>query len=499
MNTKTTVKWLTAANLLCVTVMFGIYVFYPHYSADDYNNYYCPKDIGGAHAYGSMRPTVGIACWLLARLGVNFVRDQVFFGIILLLSMAFLTTKLTLVFAGKMNKTQDIKSMILLNMGSFFLIGNAFISEYFWYTSAYIGWMIAFTGMTLSITYLVKEDNLAKNSVLSFIWLFIAVGSYQVVAIQYVAIVLFLVYIEQNRKINRTTFIKLIRSALILMAAMVCNMIISKPVGIMMGYPDTGSTRVGFDFHLISSILRDYIVKAQPMIWIDGMGTLPQASMLIAFVILLLACTVCSKDMALNFIWAAAVCFFVDGMIGAIQILQGMFYPTLRTYAPIFSIFTVLIWMNAYNEHCMNKVKIVFTTGILFLAVNFIEIQVNALDVIKTNTMDQECVRQIDARMQSYENSTGIQITKIGFVPDASRPSKYDDVISNHIIGDLGERAFATSWSDCNSIRYYTGRWLQRVNVPEPYASQLSSQNWATLQLDEQMIFDNDTVYVAVY
>ncbi len=499
MNAKAMARWLMAANLLCLTVMFGMYVFYPHYATDDYNNYYCSMELGGVHAYVSMRPIVGIVWWILAKLGINFVRDQVFFGILLLFSMAFLTTKLTLLVAEKMNKAQDLKNIVMLNMGSLFLTGNAFTSEYFWYASSYIAWMIAFTGVTLSLLYLAKEDHLVKNSVISLIWLFIAVGSYQVIAIQYAAIVLFIVYMKQNRKIDKAALLKLLRAALILMIAMACNMLIAKPIGIMLGHPDAGTTRVGFDFHLVFDILHNYIMKAQPAIWIDCMGTLPRASMLMVCLLLLVACTVCSKHAVLNFIWAMAVCFTVDGMIGAIQILQGWFYPTLRTYAPIFSIVTIFIWMNVYNEHCMKKNKIVLATGILFLAVNFIEIQVNAIDVIKTNTMDKECIRQIDASMQSYENRTGIQINKIGFIPDASRSFKYDVILSNHIIGDLGERAFVTSWSDCNSIRFYTGRELQRVDVPEPYASQLSSADWTAMQLDEQMIFDHDAVYIAVY
>lgn len=499
MSTKATAKWLTVANLLCITFIFGTYVFYPHYSADDYNNYFISNDIGGIHAYVSMRPTVGIVCWLLAKLGVNFVRDQVFFGILLLLSMAFLTTKLTLLAAEKMDKMQDVKSIILLNIGSLFLTGNAFTSEYFWYSSAYIGWLIAFTGVTISLTYLAKEEHLIRNSLLSFFWIFIAVGSYQVIAIQYAAIVLFIVYIEQDGKINSKTCGKLARAVLILVSAMGCSMLISRPVGIMLGHSDVGVTRVGFDVHLLLNILRDYIMKAQIAIWIDGMGTLPRACMLLVFLFLLAACTVCGKHPVLNFIWAMTVCFTVDGMIGAIQILQGWFYLTLRTYAPIFSIFTILIWMIVYNEHRMKKIKIVFAVTGLFLAVNVIEIQINALDVIKTNTVDKECIRQIDEKMRSYENSTGIPLTKIGFIADASMPLKHTALLSNHIIGDLGERAFVTSWSDCNSIRYYTGRWLQRVDVPEPYASQLSSQDWTTLQLDEQMIFDRDTVYLAVY
>ena len=84
MNAKAMARWLMAANLLCLTVMFGMYVFYPHYATDDYNNYYCSMELGGVHAYVSMRPIVGIVWWILAKLGINFVRDQVFFGILLL-------------------------------------------------------------------------------------------------------------------------------------------------------------------------------------------------------------------------------------------------------------------------------------------------------------------------------------------------------------------------------------------------------------------------------
>jgi len=498
MSTKETKKWIVVANLLCVVLMFGTYVFYPHYSADDYNNYYCMNYIGAAHSYLSMRPIVGIVCWVLAKLGMNFVRDQVFFGILLLLSIILLTTKLTFLISEKMN-IKDIKSIVLLNLGSLLLMGNAFTSEYFWYASAYVPWIISIIGLALSITYFSKEENLMKNSLFSFVWLFIAVGSYQIIAIQYVAIVLFIVYIEQNKKINKTTLIILSRAGLILIVAMVCNMIISKPIGIMLGYTGGGATRLNFDFNLVSSIVHDYIVKAQPAIWIECMGTLPQTSMLIVFVLLMAACTVCSKNTALNLIWATVICIVVEGMICMIQILQGGFWPTLRTYVPIFSIFSILIWMNVYDKQCIEKMKIIFIISIVFLILNYIEIQVNTIDVIKTNTIDKEYARQIDARIQSYEDSSGIQVTKIGFVSDAYRLSKYESVVTNYIVGDLCERAFATSWSDCNSIRYYTGRELERVDVPEPYASQFSSRDWTMMQLDEQLVFDNDAVYIAVY
>lgn len=399
---------LWVLNIFCLTIMFGLSIFYPHYSQDDYYMYYGQPFTGGLLAGKSMRPILGISYWLLSKINVNVVHSQFFFGVILLISFIFCTTKLTLLFADKMNAVNDAKKIMLINLASLFLFGNAFVSEWVYFAEAYIQWIIAILGLTMSITALAKRGKKKFYFIYSTVFLFLAVGSYQIVAVQFAVIALFMVYIEQGGRINKITLIKAAQAASIGILAVACNIIVSKPIGILLGYNDS-ATRMAIDFKMLGNILVDFI-KKQRIVWIDGMGTLPHWSMPIVC-ILLLANILLRQKKIQNLLWCIAIWLTAEGMLCAVEIMQGFCSLAARKSVPIFAVLSVLVWMNVYTQQNDFSIKshVVYSILSLFLLINFIEVQINALDVIKTNAIDKEIIMQINNKIQTYENNVCVK------------------------------------------------------------------------------------------
>ncbi len=60
-------------------------------------------------------------------------------------------------------------------------------------------------------------------------------------------------------------------------------------------------------------------------------------------------------------------------------------------------------------------------------------------------------------------------------------------------------RAFAQIWSQLAALNFYTNRNFEGIAVPEETAAGFAVQNWEKLDLDQQIIFDGDKVYICVY
>ena len=60
-------------------------------------------------------------------------------------------------------------------------------------------------------------------------------------------------------------------------------------------------------------------------------------------------------------------------------------------------------------------------------------------------------------------------------------------------------RAFAQIWSQLAALNFYSYLIFVGIAVPEETAAGFAVQNWEKLDLDQQIIFDGDKVYICVY
>lgn len=495
-------KKIFVFNLAFFFIVLGNTVYNIHYSTDDYNLYY-------EHGYPwwivtmSSRFVLATVYWILDILHVNVVETQFFFGILLMLAFAFVTTRLTILVAQKLKIDKEKHNLILLNIGTLFLFANAFLSEWLYFTAAYTQWIISVICMPFAIEYALKQDNKIKNSIFALFFLFCIAGSYQTMLIQYAIIVMFIIGFEQNGKIDKKGILELIRTGLLAILAIGFNVFIAKIVPYLIDNIE-GKLRINFDLADIKLITEQFI-KAQKSLWIDGLGSLPEGSMLVFFALLMLVILLKSitekRKILKEIFWGGLIISVAELMLLMIQIMQGFCWLPQRVCMPLFSLFSVAIWYIIFLFNNSQKGKYltaIVVISIAFLGINIWNIQVNMSDIEKMNALDQECINEIDRKIQHYEDTTGIIINKIGFTPDAEMTVRYYFMQTNNTVSDI-VRAFSRSWSDCTSICFYTGRNLTRVEVPEKIKRQFLEKNWDVLDLDEQLIFDNDTVYLAVY
>lgn len=117
-------------------------------------------------------------------------------------------------------------------------------------------------------------------------------------------------------------------------------------------------------------------------------------------------------------------------------------------------------------------------------------------DALISNACDRLWAEQVECRIEAYEQREGIQVTKIGFVPDQSMQWQWGDI---SYPWDVCLRAISIDWARPYFLSYYTGAGYSQVDVPDEVKAHFSSLDWDTINLEEQMIFDNEVCYICIF
>ena len=120
----------------------------------------------------------------------------------------------------------------------------------------------------------------------------------------------------------------------------------------------------------------------------------------------------------------------------------------------------------------------------------------NITEHIAANRVDENMGNTINKVIENYENSTGINVVKFGYIYDKS-PQQYANGIKH--IGSLTERKFACPWCIEQAMNFYCNRKFKIVNVDiDFYKKNIYKGDYEEF-LEEQLIFNGDTVYLVIY
>lgn len=466
-----------------------------HYSNDDYAFLYQQKECAKDIIAMSSRGFIGIVYYILSKIGINVTKYQKIIGCLMMLIFSICTSKITFI----INKRAEIESKfgkIMVNFGSVFLFGNVFVAEWLWYANAYLQWGFAVGLVTISIILVLN-----KHEVLSFICLFCAVGSYQLIVAYYIIIMLLLAVVDSKQEIHKKTIFNGLKICFLGAMSILANMIFAKIIIFL--FKLNATSRVTLEFGNIKQILKQYIFL-QKTVWIDGFGLLPKGSMALALIVFLCFIVYAVEKKKRLFVFGVILLIGcgIFALIGCVQVLQGYCYGAVRVFVPYFSIYSVMIWLFALNNNIknLNYKKVFSLIIVVFILINMSEMNKEALDIAKTNALDKTYIMNIEEKIQEYEEKYGEKIRKIGFCNDSSVTYKYVEELSNpNIGGEIGAKAFIQGWSDVYSIQYYTGRKLIKVEIPMNIKEKCSKYNWNRENLDHQLIFTGDTLYIIVY
>lgn len=186
-------------------------------------------------------------------------------------------------------------------------------------------------------------------------------------------------------------------------------------------------------------------------------------------------------------------------------ILQGSGWWSTRTTYPLASVIGALvvhIFINCRSLNVENKnVRVARDISVLMIGIllvgQFFSFNKIYIDKYKLNALDEYRYNYVGQAITEYQESTGIEVTKVSFYNDAARTyPAYPHLYYGQ--GDLIVSAFYTDWSNITALNFYLGSNYARAEPSKQYAEYYASKDWHQLSKD-QLIFDGDTLHLCVY
>lgn len=147
------------------------------------------------------------------------------------------------------------------------------------------------------------------------------------------------------------------------------------------------------------------------------------------------------------------------------------------------------------KEKLQNTIMIIFIVGyFIFNTMNFIR---NSNEHIIANKVDQNMGTSINALLKNYEEKSGNTVTKFAYRYDFE-PNKY--AIGIKPLVSLTERKFMQSWCIVEATSFYCNKHFEKgLEMPdEIYDKYFNGKNYDCF-LEEQIVFEGDTMYMYVY
>lgn len=493
---------LFGLNLLICVLTLGPFVLNRHFSVDDYYVYYEQRNAGLDVIEQSMRIFVGGLFYFLDTLNINIIVWQTVFGAVLIAAFAWSITRISLEVATAIEKQEDTKKILFVNGGTLILFLNAAISEYLYYANAYMQCILGILGITYGAICIGRKQRILINWLVGVAALTVAAGSYQLFLSQYAYIVMTIILMRNRGKIDKDSIMAVVRAVAAAVIAVVMNAL---GVNVLIFFGIIGkSSRMEFVWSGISEQIRD-IIRYQRSIWIEGMGIYPTGVLAVILLVLmgvLIAVLYKRKAKTQEVVFTGIALISGLCVMYVAQIMQGFIRVTNRGMYAVFGIYAVAIWIACYYLGDMEwkrlKQAVIWATSVFLLYSN-IKINGIAIDVMKTNTVSRCYIEEISRRIDNYENQSGMQVTKVGFCSDASISYRYYSFIETAAYGDMCANPFLVDWSNVTALKYYSGRNLEAVNVPDHIVEFYATQDWTEADWEKQLFFNNDEVYICVY
>ena len=483
-NIKKYIVWIISFLMICICFLQYIH---PHYSLDSYV-WYNSNKVDVKFMLGLGRPFVVLAVELVSLMGINVVKWQSFFCVVMLLTFAISIVKMyTITITYNDIKDNFVKIIIYICCVVAFL--NIFFAEWFQFVESYIMFSGALLFVVISI-----EKYLQGKYVRASLFLFIALGFYQGVLgifINWVLGNIFLKYNKDFKKLISNSFYCIITAGAISVLNILSNKFLTK-----IGAAGQNDRQVVLSFDVVIRNIKD-ILKGQKFFLINCYNLLPHYSLLICLLILLfLFIYIFYKKIYIFSIYP--IIFYASTFLPFL--FTGILWMSQRTVTPYFSFFAIMaIIIVVANEKKIRNIELlvlIVMSILLFLNVN--SINRIAIDLFSTNRMDYLICKQIENEILEYEEKTGITVEKI-LVRDDEYPVWNDPDISTQIY-DTNKRALKVPWCLNGLFKFVMNRDFEVGYMDEEsYQRLFEKEDWNIIDLQEQLVFENNVLYMMLY
>lgn len=501
-NNASKLKEFFIKNKLNIFIFIGMVLFTyiicfnflkPHLSNDAYYVYACGYDYYANHFLLSNRIFSALILLIFKWLDIPFMTELFIMGIILTFIMVLSWFILYKFVIKLIKKEESILYNILIAGSAFLVVFNMCTAEGLLFIE--VGTMpFGILFAILGACILATDKKL--RYLISLILVTISGLFYQATSSIFVLLALVLIAIKHKGNIKLVIKDTII-IALIYGFAMIVNF-----VGVKLWDKALQYEFRQFEFPTISAII-ETILKFGETILIWNVGVGPKywyLSLLIVLTIIFIAGMILRKKnyfMILEYI----VLILLSILVPLIPILAT---PTDSQYieprmAMCFGsiIGILIIFLLAVVEVDKNKLLLNMLTmlTILNLVGNSIFLIVASASTLLTNQLDKFVAQEIIKEMNEYEETTGIEIKKIGVAFDKTYTMYYE---GQPALRCFNVRGMGIYWAVKEVIAVYTKKGYIMTTVPEELSKEFLTKDWTSYN-KEQLVFDGENLYICIY
>lgn len=323
------------------------------------------------------------------------------------------------------------------------------------------------------------------------IYLFITILAYQSIIIAFPVISMLLYFIDKKK--NKKSFKEILKYIVILFLVIVVEygiiLIMNHALGQSM-------TRIVKLINMESFFIRlKYAIGNALLIIIGFMNMLPYGLNIFIIIFTILAMII-NKNLRqyINKYLLILLVILLESISIMFLFDSGQCARTNWTAGMIWGVSLFFLLQDIDKEKRINQTITCFIV-ISFLFNSFMLLQ-NSAQHIAANKVDANMGYSIKYKVERYEAETGNKITKFAYMHDIN-PSQYGNEVKK--IGSLTERAFGCHWSVVEAVNYYLDRNLEEVPfLYEIYFGKMEKNNYSSYS-EEQIFFENDTLYMVIY
>lgn len=481
-------------NILITSLTYGMFL-QMHYSVDSYAIIY---NNAGQQYLMQGRVISYFLNSILNVLNFNPTLNQKVLTLSLIICIAIsMTTLINILY--KLFEEKNIEKWIALHIIIFISFLNVFLLEWFLYPEITLFLGIGLVSTVFGIWILSINDRII-NIFIGFILLNISMGIYQANLGIFIIYSLAICFIKNKGNLNRTSIVSSIKILSIGALTSIFNILILK-ILVYSGIAPKSDREPNLGFEIIKNNILG-IFEAQKNIWSNTYKFLPK------YILIIFVCTIIFITIYLlrknklnlkNIIYIISIVLINYLIIFVPHIFTSILWIAQRTIISFFTFISFLCLIALfYSQNNKKTYLLLVSTSVIFLTINFISIQLIGSNHIASNKIDREFSILINNEIEKYEKEYGITIKNIAAECDTQPTYSYQDI--KYCIYDTNVRAFVTQWANVNMISYYSNRYYNKVEMDkEIYDEHFKGRNWNDFNIDEQLIFKDDTLYLIIY
>lgn len=448
--------------------------------------------------------------YVLGKIGITIFHNRNFYWAVILLAFAAAFTILYKIFE-KYVQTQENKCWLFVTLMLSFV--NPYIIEIF----VYMGWEVA---IGVLITVLAVWTFTKSKYIATGILLMLGLGTYRSffsIFLIFATTWLFLEYKQLNRKAFWTKAVLAFGIAGLTAVLTIALTNLNTPKVEIVNEEQTqleAQIEAGVEVYEHKTVSAETLnevplfFRCKKLFWkyyyttITEMGLLPKCFLLISMLVfggIVFAILIKKKEKIgrkiLFLVWFALINLYPV----SIYFLTPYYDVFSRIVWPIFGSLAVVTALPFCLSEMNSKWGIVYKIGIVgSCAVIIYSTTTAASNFFIANSLDLQNVMQVQSAIEHYEAETGIHVTKIAARRNERSLESYPQIDTGYY--NYAHKSMYDEWCDVELLNAWMDTDYEEISMDkEMYYELFGDTIWTTFNSDEQLIFDKDTLYWAVY